>query len=41
MADSDNIHYIAGFNINALLTESIIDIKNVSKYLKYPNIKKK
>ena len=39
--DSDNIHYIAGFNINTLLTESIIDIKNVSKYLKYPNIKEK
>lgn len=33
--------YIAGFNINALLNQSIIDIQNVKNYLKYNNIKSK
>lgn len=33
--------YIAGFNINALLNQNLVDIKNIEKYLKYNNIKTK
>lgn len=36
-----NPQYIAGFNINALLNQNLVDIENVEKYLKYDNIKTK
>jgi DNA 3'-phosphatase len=35
------IKYIAGFNLNALLNISLIDIRHIEKYLKYNNIKEK
>ena len=30
--------YIAGFNINALLNQNLVDIESVDKYLKFNNI---
>ena len=30
--------YIAGFNINALLNQNLVDIENIDKYLKFNNI---
>ena len=30
--------YIAGFNINALLNQNLVDIENIDKYFKFNNI---
>ena len=38
---SRQIKYIAGFNLNALLNISLIDIRHIEKYLIYNNIKEK